>query len=697
MRARCLGIGAAIALGVCAGDAGADSISASLGQPLQEIAHDVEVTVSGGVATFKVRRAIRNEGGTPEEAVLVVAMPPGAAATGLRIKARDRWYEAELLEAEDAAKRYLELTGFGQWRPKDPALLAWVSAGTLSLQLFPVFPGGTSTVEYTLVAPTRYGKGRRVTYYPDAEPASGMAAPRIRGPAGAVLTGGVIDVDGPDEEDGDEDDESGTTSSLARGDAASFTRIDVPAAPIATAAARYGAAPVAMGRTVLRFELDVAAVLEAAPRRAHVVFVVDASHSEGDDGIAAQLALVHAYLAELPDAQVEVVAFHRRAERLFGRFVPAGDAGRLLRELAPRRLVPGNGSHLDAGLAEAAGALRGVGGPTRIVAMTDALLRAAFTAPAAIDALRGAPAGTIVHVVVRDGLAEAGDAPAEARDDQHPLAPIAASRGGVLLDVTGGWDNLGLLRRIARGLVRPVRIDNVVADAPGTGDDGLAIPSTLHEGTGVQAMVLAAAAPPTVTVRGQIWGRPFARVVAVDPAYSRTTAALLFGDGLVDSLEPDELMRAARTGRAVSPVTSYLAIEPGTRPSTAGIDRSGEGTIGDGRYGVGSGHGGMSGHFAGPSADPAAILRAQLEALASACLARHEVGAFQGTVTVETTGTEIVDVRVPDVASPLGACVVEATWRIDVAAIAGTAAGAFPDERTAYAIDVDVRRAASDP
>ena len=32
------------------------------------------------------------------------------------------------------------------------------------------------------------------------------------------------------------------------------------------------------------------------------------------------------------------------------------------------------------------------------------------------------------------------------------------------------------------------------------------------------------------------------------------------------------MMVLARHGRAVSPVTSYLAIEPGVRPSTEGIE-----------------------------------------------------------------------------------------------------------------------------
>ncbi len=40
------------------------------------------------------------------------------------------------------------------------------------------------------------------------------------------------------------------------------------------------------------------------------------------------------------------------------------------------------------------------------------------------------------------------------------------------------------------------------------------------------------------------------------------------------------MMVLARHGRAVSPVTSYLAIEPGVRPSTEGLNEGELGSIG---------------------------------------------------------------------------------------------------------------------
>ncbi|MDX2092275.1 MAG: hypothetical protein SFX73_30705 [Kofleriaceae bacterium] len=61
-----------------------------------------------------------------------------------------------------------------------------------------------------------------------------------------------------------------------------------------------------------------------------------------------------------------------------------------------------------------------------------------------------------------------------------------------------------------------------------------------------------------------IWSDPFTREVRVSNPFSIQTAAFVFG--------ADEQMKLARMGRVVWPVTSYLAAEPGVRPSTIGLD-----------------------------------------------------------------------------------------------------------------------------
>ena len=60
----------------------------------------------------------------------------------------------------------------------------------------------------------------------------------------------------------------------------------------------------------------------------------------------------------------------------------------------------------------------------------------------------------------------------------------------------------------------------------------------------------------------------------MDKRFTRATAAFVFSHDQHKGLSNAEMMRVAKLGRAVSPVTSYLAIEPGVRPSRAGIERS---------------------------------------------------------------------------------------------------------------------------
>ena len=163
MNIRPLVIGAFV---VGAGLARADILRATLEQPMFEVSHTVDVRIEDGVAVYKVKRQFANPGKVADEARLEIDLPTGAAATGLRIRAKDRWYDGELMEREKAAKLYQELTGFGAAQPKDPALLAWMWADKLSLQVFPVMPGQVSTVEYTLTVPTRYAGGRYWVSYP---------------------------------------------------------------------------------------------------------------------------------------------------------------------------------------------------------------------------------------------------------------------------------------------------------------------------------------------------------------------------------------------------------------------------------------------------------------------------------------------------------------------------------------------------
>lgn len=156
-----------------ANTAQADLLTATLEQPLFEVSHTVDVRIEDGVAVYKVKRQFANPGKIADEAMLMISLPTGSAATGLRIRARKRWYDGELMERDKAAALYHQMTGLGPYKPKDPALLQWIWADSLSLQVFPVMPGEVSTVEYTLTVPTRYSGGRYWVSYPRTAAATG--------------------------------------------------------------------------------------------------------------------------------------------------------------------------------------------------------------------------------------------------------------------------------------------------------------------------------------------------------------------------------------------------------------------------------------------------------------------------------------------------------------------------------------------
>lgn len=771
----------------------ADELTATLGQPLREVSHSVDVRIEGGVARYVVQRAFANEGKIADEAMLEIALPYGAAVTGLRIRARDRWYTGDLLEAEKAAALYQELTGRGAWAPKDPALLQWVWAGTVALQVFPVMPGSHSTVEYTLTVPTAYRNGRYVLSYPrTASEAERMVPPVMRIAPGHGDAQTPVLVDGirvppdaavvigpppvqpwagegaPDPEaghevsrieiaepgpaaqarvridlqhsyrgdlsialvtpkgrhlplleragGGDNDVHQTFTVALppdtssdgawalvvsdhaqldtgtldgwsitlthpkrnrpaearagdtprflpdapANGDAG-FAVIEVAPPGIDTAVARLGRADASASRSFVRLEVDAAPELRPLPKAPNVVFVIDASHSIDQTGIDAQIEIARAYLLHVPDARADVVLYRRRAERLVGRLVGPGDLDAAIQAArAAGRLAPGNGSALDAGMALAAEILRGQRGPGRVVVTTDGLLRNRFENGKATAHVRALPAGSVVHVVVPSP--EPDDKVAEERDDAHPLAPIVRAGGGVLLQLAGAAGRPApALAGAVLGLVRPIRIDHfeiegLPANAWATADTEQPSDS-LAEGFGHRVMVeMKDRKLDQVVLTGEIWSQPFRRAVRVNPGFSRVAAALVFGEDRHGELSRQEMLTLAFFGRAVSPVTSYLAIEPGVRPSTAGIDRhQGSGT----GFGFGSGSG--STRQKGPARpDLARLLGPAIEA----CLRKHPIGQERGLLKVETTLDEVVDVVIIGGPREATTCVAEAAWAL---------------------------------
>ncbi|MEM7154642.1 MAG: proprotein convertase P-domain-containing protein [Myxococcota bacterium] len=451
--------------------------------------------------------------------------------------------------------------------------------------------------------------------------------------------------------------------------------IEVEAAPIDELAGRYGRVEVDEATHFLRLDLEAAAELQPAPEKASVVFVVDASHSTV--GVMEQLKLARGYMAHVPDAEAQVVLFRRVAERVTSEFLAADDLWAAMeRAEGEGRLDPGNGSALENGLRLAAKALRGRRGPKRIVLLTDARLRTRFRVEDGEDAAGLAPRNTITHIVVPGPDRRENRL---FRADDHALASIPATTEGVLFELQPlFWADDKEFQTIALDLVRPTAIDEFELHGIDL-DAAPRVPEVFREGSAYGFMLKSTESPSRVRVTGKIWNREFSRVIRADRRFGRATAAFVFSEDEHHGLDYEQMMKLAMHGRAVSPVTSYLATEPGVRPSTIGLEETGRGGGGTGEGTIGLGSTGLIGKGGGGGSAPKAFtLEELLEGGVSACVeAHHPAAGWRVELEVETTSQEIVDVQEVSGPRALRRCLLEAAWAV-------TLTWNFDDERKTH-------------
>ena len=629
-----------------------DSFHGTRTQTLVERQHSAVLTLGKSGAELVVRRSVWNAGAVSDQAMFMIHPPKGAVATRLRSRGTGPsapWFEGELLEAEEAAAKYKSLTGIGGYYPKDPALLSWRQQGLLALQVFPCPPHSEKIVEYTLELPFVYQNGQRhVTLS-----ALGTQALPARVQVFAKDPRDSLSVDG---------------KSLPNGGvlpAAGDAELDISLATRASSLeAELVSLPFASGRVLTHFELRASPELSKLPKQAYVVLLVDASRSTGDDFEQAAKSALDAYLSLLPDAHVEVITFDRNVHRQLGRF-GASDAARYA--LSVLSLGKLNGSDVDHALFEADQLLATTppGAPRRIVVVTDGLARSTLTP----QRLRGAAAqsGAIVHL----GLLSGGS-PGLTRVDDHPWSEAIGATGGVLWSATAPAETqqvreqhdalLGTYEEWAR----PLRIDRINAFSDNSSLVNQ-LPDTLKEGQGDARLYVDSSLTHQLSIMGELWSSPIKVMASADEQQDARFAALVFGSDVLSQLSDAEMMTLALKGRAVSPVTSYLAIEPGVRPSTEGLTDE-QGGIGFGGAKVRMGGTKLSRGRARPL-DLQAFLEDQLATAFTHC--GGVAGESAPYVELETTLDEIVKVDVNsstgDALEPLlAACLSEATWSIQL-------------------------------
>lgn len=614
----------------------------SLRHDMTERTHEIAVQVGRGNAKLVVRRTVFNPGSTADQATFLIDLPDAAVATRLRssgLDARGRlvWFEGELLDAEVAAARYEELTGLGGAYPKDPALLSWRRRGLLELQVFPVSAHAEKTIEYELELPMSYAAGAYHLTVPALGTEQLPASVRVV----AANRHDRLQVNG----------QAATDESVATGE------IEIELAPEQTdpLATRLADIDIAPGRRIVHASFDAAPRLGTVPTDAAIAIVLDTSRSMADR-LPAAVAALDAYLSHFPRGTVTLITFDRQVHTPFGENRPVREVLAALQSFRP---VAANGSALDAALAKADALLAAsVASTRRMVVLSDLDMRAALT-PRKLAAQR-LESGAVVHVArVSTG------APALSRDDDDAWAKLPRKTGGVLWDAHADHGSAAA-RAVFEEWARPMRIHNLhVVGLEGYVGDVV----DLDEGEALEHFDLVQGASSYVALTGEIWSRRLTRGVVSTPAEERRWSALAFGTSLTDALSDPQLLRLALRGRAVSPMTSYLAIEPGVRPSTEGLDELERGGIGWGAGGAGGGIGlggiGVLGHQT--SFDVAAWIEPRLTAAWKTC-----GGSAPAEVALETTADEIVEVEtvtVPVADAARRDCLNEATWGLELPAL----------------------------
>lgn len=640
-----------IALGVAAlgGDAAADVIrSDDRGAELALARPRLTAELGDGVVHLAMRYDVVNTSRFADRARIQLELPSGAVVVGLRQRSGDAWIAGRLEVAEAAEARFAAYVDAPFVAARGAALLTG-GGGFHDLALSYVPPRGRVGIEYEAVVPACYAHGEWVAVVPRGELAPTLAAPGGRVEAAADVAkrwGEPIDA--------------ACAAFATATDAAPDDLVVAWPTPRATGARLTALTLTLPGVAVHDLEVAVAPRLAPAPVRPTVVFVLDASKSQGAAGVASQLAIVRGYLAHQPDARVEIVVARRVATRLFGALVPAATVPAAL-DARAAALTVGNGSHLERGLALAADVLAAARGPRRLVAFTDDRLRPALTDAELRAALARLPADAVAHVVIpHDGTAEVW------RDRASHLTDAIAPWGGIVAAVGAAGDPAPLVE-----LVRPIRLQDVAV-----GDEVIA--EELREGQGLRRLTLDAAAAP---VTAWIWGRQVAATSLAAPV-DRIRVARLALATFAD-LDDAALRVLAGLAHATTRLTSLIADRPTWQPGgLPEVELGLSGTVGYssmcglpsmmGRFGT-IGHGSGTGTGTAVAPPPPPDLRALLAARIGGCTAALGARPWRLAVDVATTGDEVVDVAatvtgVDDAAlvARVEGCAIEAGWDLDL-------------------------------
>lgn len=685
----------------------ADTLQGTRGE-VKEDGHELRITMHHGHAVLVVRRTLWNWGLRSDQASYHLYLPDGAAATGLRsrgmVKGKPVWFVGELLEAEEAAAKYRKLTGWGGHYPKDPALLSWHDVGHLELQVFPVATNAPKVVEYTLVMPTRYRRGRDVLVLPRTGlpchnprlfiraadghdtlwlneslfPQNGsLAWPRrsdeATDDASETASKDETEMDDSTNEAGPGEPAPAPADDGCAETGASQVTIELERAHMPTLGGRLAVQSVAH-RSLVHYQVETPAEFAPVPAHPNIVVLLDDSGSMNAADQWAGAAAIRQVLRRMPDARVAILAFSRHVRPITKGFVAAPLAAVSLQHYRYRR---DNGSAVDEALRKADQLLANTaaGSARRVYLLSDLRTRNALEPSTLRAAFRRSQA--VVHIAI------VNDSPPLLLPERNsPWTPVAEATQGLVWTANASRESehQNALATVFEEWVRPTRLYHWKLTAPELGhpkdEDSYEVEVGRHfheddelsPGVSFSDFGITEEKVTSVHMQGELWSRKVRATLRPGDDQARLWSALLFGTRLVEGLSEADMMILARRGRAVSPVTSYLAIEPGVRPSTEGLTEGeaygvgGLGLVGTGSGGGGIGDGvmGIGGHS---TFDPQEFLEDLLAKAWAAC----DGGTAAARLTLENTGTEIVDVLdVQASNAKRAACLREAAWQFEL-------------------------------
>ena len=104
---------------------------------------DVRADIQDQAAKVRVSQVFQNPSSFPMEAQVLFPLPEGAAVSGLTLLVDGKEMTGRLLDRDEARRTYEEIVR----RRRDPALLEYMGRDLFQTSVFPVSPGGQSTVQ----------------------------------------------------------------------------------------------------------------------------------------------------------------------------------------------------------------------------------------------------------------------------------------------------------------------------------------------------------------------------------------------------------------------------------------------------------------------------------------------------------------------------------------------------------------------